>query len=90
MAPREILGDTIGISLINLFGAAEACAALGLLVGHQMPFTCAGAHDFAGAGDFKPLGYRFPRLYTFWASHIVFSKKSAKSRHQRFKAQAVN
>jgi hypothetical protein len=69
VAPGKVLGDTIGIGGIHLFGGAEAAAAFGVFGGQQVATASAGAHDFAGAGDLEPFGDRFPSFDTFGASH---------------------
>jgi hypothetical protein len=69
MTEREILGDAVGISFVNHRHLAETAETLGVFGLGQVTASGAGAHDFAGAGDFKPLGYGFSGLNTFGASH---------------------
>ena len=71
MAEREVLDDAIGIGLVHLFAGAEVAAALGAFAAEQVAFAGAHAHDFAGAGDFKPFRHRFFRFNAFRPSHRV-------------------
>jgi hypothetical protein len=79
MAERQILGDPIGVGMIDLLARAKIAAALGILGGEQMALAGAGAHDFAGAGDLEPFRHGFPSFNTFGASHkfTFFTKERA-------------
>jgi hypothetical protein len=78
MAEHQVLGDAMGVSGIHSSRSAEAAAALGGLVVHQMAAARTGTEDLASGGDFKPLGDRFLRLNTFWSAHKFrsFSKRA--------------
>jgi len=71
VAEGQILQNAIRIGGIHDATCAETAAALGILGLEQMPSARARTHDFAGAGNFKPLGHRFPGFDAFGTSHIV-------------------
>ena len=62
MAEWQILHNPCVIGLVHKCRGAEFAAALGVFTGQKMPFSRAIPHNFARAGDFKPLGYRLARL----------------------------
>ncbi len=72
MTEWQILGDAIGVGLIDDFCGSEGTAALGPFRGHQMPFARAHAHDLARAGDLEPFSHRFPCFDTFRTTHNIF------------------
>jgi hypothetical protein len=72
VAEGHALGDAIDIRLVGHSGFAEAAEALGVFGLSQMAATGAGAQDFAGGGDFEPLGSGFLRFDAFWTTHKFF------------------
>ena len=57
MAERQVLRDAVDVGRIHDRGLAEPAAAFGVFGLGQMAATGAVAHDFAGGGDFEPLGH---------------------------------
>ena len=76
MAERQVLENAIFIALMNRLGATQAATALGVLCLEKMAFTGAGAQDLAARSNFKPFGYGFLCLNTFWTSHSVLLKRA--------------
>jgi hypothetical protein len=80
MAEGHALRDAIHIRFVQDSGLAQATTALGVFGLSQVATTRAGAQDFAGGGDFEPLGCGFFGLDAFWTTHKLNSisyKKSA-------------
>jgi hypothetical protein len=69
VAEREVLRDAVNIRLVHNGALAETAEAFGVFGLGQVTAAGAGAQDFAGAGDFEPLGNGFSGLNTFGASH---------------------
>jgi hypothetical protein len=69
MAERHALSDAIDIRLVHHGGFAEPAEALGVFGLGQVAAAGAGAQDFAGGGDFEPLGGGFLGFDAFWTSH---------------------
>jgi hypothetical protein len=80
VAERHALRDAIDICLVHDRSLAETAEALGVFGLGQMAAAGAGAQDFAGGGDFEPLGRGFLRFNTFWTTHkIYFNSKRART-----------
>ena len=77
MAEGQASDDSEGVGGVDHDGLAEAAPALGTFPCQEVAPACPGPHDFAGAGDLKPLGHGLVCLNTFGASHIMiwFPKK---------------
>src|ERR1039457_6181454 len=73
VAERQALGDPVSVGLVHDHGLAQAAQALGIFGLGQMAAARAGAHDLAGAGDFKPFGHGFLGFDAFWTSHKIIS-----------------
>jgi hypothetical protein len=71
MAERQILRDAISVGRINDGDFAEAAHTLGIFCLRQMPATGVITQDFAGGGDFEPLGHGFSRFDAFGTSHKI-------------------
>ena len=69
MAERQILRDAIRVGGVHRGCATETAAALGILGLGQVAVAGVAAQDFAGAGDFEPLGHRLLRFDAFGSSH---------------------
>ena len=69
MAERQALCDAVSVGWINDGDLAEAAAALGVFGLGQMASAGVEAQDFAGGGDFEPLGHGFFRFDAFGTSH---------------------
>jgi hypothetical protein len=69
VAKREILEDAIPIGRAENLGLLQGSAPLRAFLLEQMAFTSTAEQDFAGGGNFKPFGHRFPGLNTFGTSH---------------------
>jgi hypothetical protein len=69
MAEGQVLCDAVGISRVNDHRSAEMAVALGVFALRQMPVAGVMAQDFAGPGDFKPLGHGLLRFNAFGSSH---------------------
>jgi hypothetical protein len=69
MAKHQVLRDAVGIGRINDHRTAETAAALGILGLGQVAVAGMAAQDFAGAGDFEPLGHGLLRFDAFGSSH---------------------
>jgi hypothetical protein len=70
---RQTLGDPVSVGLVHDHGFAETAEALGVFGLGKMAAARAGAHDLAGAGDFKPFGHGFLGFDAFWTSHKIIS-----------------
>ena len=69
MAERHALRDAIHIRLVQNSDLAQATTALGVFGLCQVTATRAGAQNFAGGGDLKPLGSGFLGLNAFGTTH---------------------
>jgi hypothetical protein len=73
VAERHALGDAINVRLVHDCGLAQPAEAFRIFGLGQMAATGAVAQDFAGGGDFKPLGGGFLRFDAFGSSHKLIS-----------------
>jgi hypothetical protein len=69
MAEGQVLRDAVGIGRVNDHRTAETAAALGVFGLRQVALASVAAQDFAGAGDFEPLGHGLLRFNAFGSSH---------------------
>jgi hypothetical protein len=69
VAEGQVLRDAIGISRVNNHRAAEMAVALGVFALRQVPVAGVAAQNFAGPGDFEPLGHGLLRFDAFGSSH---------------------
>jgi hypothetical protein len=69
VAEHQVLCDAVGIGRINDHRTAETAAALGVFGLGQVADAGVAAQDFAGAGDFEPLGHGLLRFDAFGSSH---------------------
>jgi len=69
MAERHALRDAIHIRLVQDSDFAQATTALGVFGLCQVTATRAGAQDFAGGGDLKPLRSGLLGLNAFGTTH---------------------
>jgi hypothetical protein len=69
MAEGQVLRDAVSIGRVNDHGTAEMAAALGIFGLGQVAVAGVAAQDFAGAGDFEPLGHGLLRFDAFGSSH---------------------
>jgi hypothetical protein len=69
MAEGQVLRDAVGISRVNDHRAAKMAVALGVFALRQVPVARVMAQNFAGPGDFEPLGHGLLRFDAFGSSH---------------------
>jgi hypothetical protein len=65
----QVLGDAAGIGGVNNYRPAEMAAALGIFGLGQVAPAGVAAQDFAGGGDFEPLGHGLFGFDAFGSSH---------------------
>src|SRR5208283_2250295 len=88
---RQALRDAVGVGWINDRRLAEAAQALGVFGLGQMAAAGVEAQDFAGGGDFEPLGHGFFRFDAFGTSHKFNSIAKGREIYatSRFEASAI-
>ncbi len=81
MAEGHGAEDTMGVGRVHDDGFAKGAEALGVLGLGQVAAAGAGALDFAGGGDFEPLGHGLVRFCAFRTTHKFnsFSKRVAEN-----------
>jgi hypothetical protein len=69
VAERQVLRDAVGIGRVNDHSTAKMAVALGVFALRQVAVAGVAAQNFAGAGDFEPLGHGLLRFDAFGSSH---------------------
>ena len=69
VAEGQVLRDAVSIGRVNDHNSAETAPALGVFGLRQVAVAGVAAQDFAGAGDFEPLGHGLLRFDAFGSSH---------------------
>jgi hypothetical protein len=69
VAEHQVLCDAVGIGRINDHSTTEMAVALGVFTLCQVPVAGVMAQNFAGPGNFEPLGHGLLRFDAFGSSH---------------------